>query len=272
MSKTETGYEECIVTYLDILGFRSMLESQTPREIAQTLEEFRWITKPSKLESKREPKEVGEESVVRVEIISDAIVRARTTKAMYQGGYLFWELLDLLHIQCSCINSGVIVRGALTIGELHLGDDLRGPVFGPALVKAYEMERDAVVYPRIVVETAVLDRLHNDPTMYDEGRTLDQELEHIDELLTEDHSGLWYIDYLSAVESECDDYNQYLRFLESHKTLVEKGLKSSKGDLKVRKKYDWLRSYHNELVGAKADSCYPYVRERLQSLLLAEDA
>ena len=33
VSKAESGYEECIVTYLDILGFKSMIESQTPGEI-----------------------------------------------------------------------------------------------------------------------------------------------------------------------------------------------------------------------------------------------
>lgn len=40
MTKAEAGYEECIVSYLDILGFRSMLGSGPPEKIAQALARF----------------------------------------------------------------------------------------------------------------------------------------------------------------------------------------------------------------------------------------
>ena len=250
MSKAEAGYEECIVSFLDILGFRSMLESVPPEKIAQALATFRRASWPDGLEAERAPEERGEDSVVRVEIVSDAIVRARTTKARYQGGYLFSELLDLMHIQIVCIANGVTVRGAVTIGDLHLGADLRGPLFGRALVRAYEMESEEVVFPRIAVEEAVLDRLRNDPTMRREGHTLEEELEFYDGLLAEDPSGLRYIDYLSAARGECEDYGEYVQFLEYHKTLVENGLDGSEGSPKVRRKYNWLRNYHNERVPA----------------------
>ena len=124
-----TGYEECIVSFLDILGFRNMLENENPGKIARFLEVFRKESIPDETESTREPNKIGEESVVQVEILSDAIVRARTMEAKYPGGYLFWELLDLLRIQIACIEHGVVVRGAVTVGNLYLGDDLRGPVF-----------------------------------------------------------------------------------------------------------------------------------------------
>ena len=168
----------------------------------------------------------------------------------------------------------------MTIGELHLGDALQGPVFGPALVKAYEIESKKVVYPRIALEEDVLDRLHGDPTMRREGHTLEQELEYFDVLLARDPSGLWYIDYLRAAEPECDDYCEYMLFLKSHKTLVKEGLESSKRNLKVSQKYEWLRNYHNERVRAEAEKFDPYawdedcecfVHDVLESLLLTKD-
>ena len=280
MTKAETGYEECIVSFLDILGFRNMLGSAHPGEIAEALGTFRAASSPDGLEAKRAPEERGKNSVVRVEIVSDAIVRARTTKARYQGGYLFWELLDLLHIQIACIANGVTVRGAVTIGDLHLGADLHGPVFGPALVRAYEMESEEVVFPRIAVDEAVLDRLRSDPTMRREGHTLEQELEFYDKLLEEDASGLRYIDYLGAALGECEDYGEYMQFLEYHKTLVENGLIGKGLKPKVRRKYNWLRNYHNKRVRAEAVKFEPnewseehecVIRDVLESLLLTKD-
>ena len=185
-----TDYEECIVSYLDILGFRSMLEKDAPGEIAGLLEVFHEESMPNESESTREANNKGEKSVVRVEILSDAIVRARTRGGPYQGVLLFWELYNLLQIQLACIVHGVAVRGAVTVGKLHLGDELRGPIFGPALVRAFEMESSEVVFPRIAVDEVVLTQLQTDPSIHREGYTYEQEIKFCDGLLAEDLSGL----------------------------------------------------------------------------------
>lgn len=255
-----TGYEECIVSYLDILGFRDMLREEAPEKIAEVLEVIRTASSPDKRESTRKPSEIGEDSVVQVEILSDAIVRARTMEAKYQGGFLFWELLDLLHIQIACIAYGVAVRGAVTIGDLHLGDDLRGPVFGPALVRAFEMESSEVVFPRIAVDEMVLSRVQTDSSMHKEGHTHEQEMKFYDNLLAEDLSGLRYIDYLDAARVESEDYGEYVEFLRRHKALVEKGLEASDiSSPKVRRKYNWLRNYHNKQVRVETEKHEPGV-------------
>ena len=255
-----TGYEECIVSFLDILGFRSMLEEKAPEEIAEMLEVFRTASLPDGRESKREPDEKGEDSVVRVEILSDAIVRARTMEAKYQRGFLFCELHDLLQIQLTCVEYGVVVRGAVTVGNLHLGDNLRGPLFGPALVRAFEMESSEVVFPRIAVDEMVLSRLQTDSSMHRDGHTYEQERKFCDDILAEDLSGLRYIDYLDAARMECADYGEYVNFLEQHKALVEKGLEVSEiSSPEVRRKYNWLKNYHNKQVRVEAEKYKPGV-------------
>ena len=273
----ENGYEECIVSYLDILGFRSLLCTAQPAEIARIMRVFRKASSPNEAEAHRKSDEKGKESVVRVEILSDAIVRARTTEARYRGGFLYSELIDLFYTQIACIKNGVAVRGAVVIGGVHLGDDLRGPVFGPALVRAYEMESQEVMFPRIAVEETVLDRLRSDSSMRREGHTLEQEWAFIDYLLAEDQSGLRYIDYLGVAPHECGCYCEYMEFLERHKILVEKGLEGSGSSAKVRRKYNWLRNYHNRHVRAEADrfepnfwldECDCVVRDVLESLFL----
>lgn len=262
-----SGYEECIVSFLDILGFRNLLESAQPSEIANTLAIFPKASLPHEKESKRKPEQIGYESRVRVEIVSDAVVRARTMAARYRGGHLFWELLDLLHIQIACVANGIAVRGAVTVGALHLGDDLGGPVFGPALVRAYEMESKEVVFPRIAVDEAVLDRLRSDESMRRDGHSLEQELEYYNELLDEDQSGLHYIDYLRAARAECEDYDEYTLFLEHHRDLVERVQGSGVHNPKVRRKYTWLRNYHNRRLRAESEKHGHPVRDKLNSLL-----
>jgi hypothetical protein len=49
-------------------------------------------------------------------------------------------------------NAGFLVRGAITVGPLVHDVDV---IYGPALIAAYELERDIAVYPRIVVEENV---------------------------------------------------------------------------------------------------------------------
>ena len=237
-----------------------MLKKEAPGKIAKFLEVIRTASMPDESESTRELNKKGEESVVRVEIVSDAIVRARTMEAKYQGGYLFWELLDLLHIQITCIAHGVAVRGAVAIGNLHLGDDLSGPVFGPALVRAYDMESNEVVFPRIAVDEMVLSRLLTDSSLHKEGHTLEQEMKFCDDLLAEDLSGLRYIDYLDAARTEFEDYGDYVGFLQRHKALVKKGLEFSDSiSPKVRRKYNWLRNYHNKQVRVEVQKFEPGV-------------
>lgn len=265
-------YEECLVSFLDILGFRSMLKNEAPGNIARFLEVIRKASMPDESESTREPNNKGEESVVQVEIVSDAIVRARTINANYQGGYLYWELLDLLHIQIACIAHGVAVRGAVTIGDLHLGDDLSGPVFGPALVRAYEMESDEVVFPRIAVDETVLSRLQTDPSLRRDEHTLEQEMEFCDELLAEDLSGLRYIDYLGAARGEYIEYGDYVEFLQRHKALVNKGLVvSNSTNPKVRRKYNWLRNYHNKQVYVVLEKLEPGVMDEEYGIIFYDE-
>jgi hypothetical protein len=39
--ETDPDYEDCLVTYIDILGFRSLLNTRSGAEIRQSLSKFR---------------------------------------------------------------------------------------------------------------------------------------------------------------------------------------------------------------------------------------
>lgn len=241
-------YEDCIVSFVDVLGFRSHLNSKTPTEIAALLNVLRSATSTeTPVGPERRMKDYRMISEVVIENISDAVVRIRTIQTQYQDGAFFHELMDLLHGQIDCISQGVLIRAGVTIGEMHIGLDGDGPVFGPALVRAYDLESGEVIFPRIAVEETAIERFENDPSLWREGNSLEEEKEFVDRLITTDDAGLCYIDYLRASEAELDSFENYLDFLTSHRHLISEGL--SAGPTKgVLRKYRWLQNYHNKVV------------------------
>ena len=249
---TDPDYEECIVTFIDLLGFRDLLNRRTAADIRQILNTFRREAEPYDPGLPSDPSRRGITSEVKMEVVSDAVVRARTIHSRYPDGALFRELMELLFIQAACVHQGILLRGALTIGYVHVGEELEGPVFGPGLVRAYEMEDREAVYPRIIVEEAVMERFANDETLWREGHSRSDEAEYVAHLLKTDDAGLSFVDYLGAFQTEVDHYGQYVELLARHRQLVERGLSEvSRRD--VRRKYAWLKNYHNRQVSHDMD-------------------
>ena len=251
--QADPGYEECIVSFIDILGFRDLLDRNSAAEIRKILHIFHQHSEPYDDRESMDSEERRLMSAVKMEIVSDAIVRARTIHTDYKDGALFHELLDLVFVQSLCINQGILLRGALTIDYVHVGEDLEGPVFGPGLVNAYLMEAREAVYPRIIVDEAVTKRFAKDKALWKEDHTKVQETRYVAHLLKSDEAGLGFIDYLGAIKSEVDHYAEYLEFLERHSTLIRRGL-SAASRRDVRRKYAWLRNYHNEQVKNEMDT------------------
>lgn len=244
----DPDYEVCLVTFFDILGFRALLGRQSAAEIRETMSRFRRLSKGADVAPVRRMKEARVQSQVLAEIISDAIVRVRTTETQHQDGALIWEIIDLLHIQIECIDKGILLRGAMTVGEMHIGLQLDGPVFGPALVEAYEMEEREVIYPRIAIHDRLIAEHTANNTLWREGTDFAEEKRHLDRLLRRDEAGMYFIDYLSASFDEMDaGFAGWCAFMERHRSLVLSGLQSQT-NFAVRRKYSWLRNYHNIVI------------------------
>ena len=244
---TDPGYEDCLVTFFDILGFRNLLNTKSSAEISEFLSVFRQSSQTEDIVPATRSDEVRLHSEVTAEIVSDAIVRVRTTETQYHVGALYWELLDLLHIQIDCLNAGILVRGAMTIGPMHVGTNFEGPVFGPGLVQAYEMEGREVIYPRIAVHEDVIARHQNDESLRREDHSLEDDEKYLSGILIEDEAGLQSIDYLRASFYEFETYTDWLLFLGGHKRLIETGLAENTNAV-VRRKYNWMKIYQNTVI------------------------
>lgn len=240
------GYEPCIVSFIDVLGFRDLLATRHAHDIRDILLQLREFTAPIEESATRRVKDARLLSRAFADSVSDAVVRVRVFDTQFSDGAFFHELLDLLHAQVQCIGNGVVIRAGVAIGDAHVGLDGKGPVFGPAMVRAYEIETHEAIHPRIVVDQAAYQRFLNDERLRKDGHDLDDEVRYVNRLLRIDADGTRFIDYLGASESEFDDPAGYLLFLERHAVLVREKLATTSGN--IRAKFEWLAAYHNSVI------------------------
>lgn len=64
----------------------------------------------------------------------------------------------LIKLQTKLITQGILVRGAISFGELF-SDDTHNIVVGPGLINAYRLEAKAI-YPRIIIDRKIIPLLY----------------------------------------------------------------------------------------------------------------
>lgn len=146
-----------------------------------------------------------------------------------------------------CVNNGVLIRAGVTVGKAHVGLNGEGPVFGEAMARAYRIESEEAVFPRIVIDEGAYQAFLDDERLRSEDNDFDEEREYVDRLLKVGEDGTRYIDYLRGVSREVDDEPSYYDFILRHARLITNGLATTTG--RTRRKYVWLSRYHNEVVG-----------------------
>ena len=231
------NYEEYIVTFLDILGFRELIRSRSAEEVDQIIK----LTRRHAADEEGEQRELG----LRTVAFSDSVIRMR--KASETSG-LHFELMDLLHAQAGLLSYGVLVRGGIALGKVFQEDDR---IFGPAFVEAYELESKVAVYPRVVVAPKLLGALVRGALPM--AHVLEDELGYVMETLAVGDDGIYSIDYLRAFKWELDEPEHYPDFLAAHRKVVaDMGATIRDGSgapSSLELKANWLARYHNAVVG-----------------------
>lgn len=247
------NYENRIVAFIDILGFKDLLDKTVDKDendvegyIDSINDAYRvirnaWdldaeISKPTVL-SKLVEKENKKKKKV-VTIFSDTIVVSFLQNAPSE---IFFTLIEIKWMIMNLVNRGILCRGALSFGKLIHTDK---NIFGPALVEAYITESKAALYPRIIISRELIQLAgkytanHHSP---------EEEVEYVNDLLKKDGDGMYYIDYFLGAQSELDDPEyDFPEYLSKMGDFVRKGLRSRRPDVKI--KYMWMREKINEVI------------------------
>lgn len=245
-------YKDSLVVFLDILGLTDSIketenDQSKARPIADMLAEVREITKIINTGAKASWK-----TKFTAHSFSDSIIIS--CPRISRNTFIYMAHI-IATIQFATMRRQFFLRGGISAGG-HF--ESGGVAFGPALVRAYEMEKRSI-WPRVLIDPIVLKKL-----------TPEIVRAALASYVSQDENGLCYFDYLHLLmvqqslllekEQLTEDEISRLDFAEplrKHKhcllTAVEK--------LKANARFDLLPKYH-----AVANYHNRYVKEVYQDL------
>lgn len=205
---------------LDVAGIHSALRA-IDRTIKHSDPSFGGVAKSSK----------------QVTQFSDSVV---VSYLMGERSAVFDMLYDISFLQIELIQRGVLVRGAITIGQLFHDDNT---IFGPALVEAAELEKLAL-YPRVILHQEVIDKGKRNHALH---HASDDEEKYIRAFLAQDLDGMYFIDYFKPdpglFDEGLDGVYEYLLSLRE----IVKRLSYLTRNPSLRLKHSWMRQKFNEV-------------------------
>lgn len=245
MTKTVTApiaYEERLCLFLDILGFKAMIDESFKEPGKAPKGSGRLMTVPrihgalSKIGSAMNFSIPGLsdklKSSKRVSQFSDSIV---VSYSLAERGAVFDMLYDIYLLQIQLIQRGFLVRGAISIGNLFHDEQI---VFGPALVEAAELEKLAM-YPRVILGPEILQL-----GMVDIHGDLDHTVKSLVKL---DLDGMYFIDYFGISPGEFDDdWDDLVQYFIELRDVIKRTSYLTRS-MSIKVKHLWMRQKFNEI-------------------------
>lgn len=204
-------WEYGAVSFIDILGFSSIVGDDARKLNPKNLERIN--------DGLNEVRQTSRDSNVEIILFSDSIVLS----TRLENSSIVNMLEDSIAVQRSLITRGILTRGGIAFGK-HYQDEKT--LYSEALIKAYNIETKYAKFPRIVIDSDLLDWITND------NDTTTEQAQKICDLSICDKDGYSFLDYLSPDLLECS-----LQILNSsHSSITNPS---------ILEKYHWLDSYHN---------------------------
>ena len=247
-------YAARIIAFLDVLGFGNLVENSkdNPKEILniyECLNTAKQIAQQWSQPRVRLNRELRESlKKFNYHTFSDTITMSCPYNSLDD---LFLMIIWLMFFQyVMLIQRNIFVRGAIVYGKLY--DDTTH-IFGPAMNKAYKLEKEKAIWPRVVVDDSIL-------TILTEEERSALRITHFEE----DDIGTVYLNYLQTLfqifaRQQMPTMRVLLNFdpiklLRNHRNLVMRTVQQAKTIVDseerghVANKLGFLVEYHNGVV------------------------
>ena len=255
-------YSKHFVCFLDILGFKNLIANSTSLneigEIGHLLGYFKYFHEKFnnadandilRFTTKEKTTKIELNLKLKTSFFSDSIILSfevvEFRQDLMQLYYIINQIAELaFEVTLYC---GRFMRGGLTYGDLYHENDV---CFGPALIEAVQLEKDAV-YPRISVAPKVIDYTSGDfPLKHlniEQDRRMKRTFAYIQrEILSTDLTGqipIHYIDFLWRYLPESEAIANRL------KDVILTQLNKDYDDY-IMRKYVWFANCYNFLLGS----------------------
>lgn len=144
----------------------------------------------------------------------------------------------LSHIQYTFIKSKIFVRGAISVSDLYMDENI---VLGPALIESYNLETKKAINPRIILSDDVVKIVKEHINYYADRKHSPQNKEYLVDI-----DGVHFINYLFILFYDYGYPTDYIfKEIMQHKNVIEECLTEHIDDYKLFEKYSWVAKYHN---------------------------
>ena len=231
------NYEDRIVLFLDILGFKKIIEETLEKDIevvtktTHLAESLMEMTKNAIRGSNKTSRVVSQ--------FSDSIVISFLEDDITELKNLFSIINQLV---AKLLAQGYYCRGAISYGKLYHKNNI---VFGPALVDAYETESQAALYPRIILDHSIVElmKFNYSLKLNHEYRKILFE-EDVKLYLSIDSDDKFYINYFTGAMLFFEGEKLSEIYSSLRKDIIN-GLRFKSPSIKI--KYGWMKNKFNKI-------------------------
>lgn len=224
MNNNQKKTSRHIVAFIDILGAKFYMEKNQDEYLKIIHEIFEDVTREIEIINavKIEKDTVQEilRNKIKIKIFSDNILLAIDIEKKEKCKICFdivklYLLNFVAMLQWRFAWEGIMIRGGIVLGQLY-SDNIM--VWGDGLQRAYELESNNAIYPRVIVSDEIV-RL-SQPGAY-----------------PCDSDGVYYMDFISHLHIEKSQEKE-IYLIASYYDDVE-----SEKNIKVRQKKQWFKNY-----------------------------
>lgn len=237
-------YKKRYVAFLDVLGFKNLVLKRSDKQLKDYLDIVE-----SSLE---EIKEIDGKSIIDSIVVSDSVVLVmKCDRARIDRFRHFCVAIGL--IQSRLAVRGLWLRGAISMGDISFCNRLK-QIIGKPYITAYELEQTKAIYPRVILDTEIIEELDckdsqelirdiNDktfcnwsfPILYDPNQVPRAYRSNVNTV---------FIDYINPIigDSETSSPGSTRTLDEVIKTIED----NINADAKIAEKYRWLATYLRE--------------------------
>jgi hypothetical protein len=210
-------YRKGVISFFDILGFRNLIKVKKYSEMKDIMELFEKCVETGSRANNGKKE-------LKIYKFSDNISRVWVEKeAVERGPIIQGEIECILSIIFSLFLKKIFIRGGITVGAIEAS---KSTVYGGGLNRAYELENNIAVYPRVIIDPELIQGKNEDGFKY----------------LKKDLDGYFFVNYMERLVEFEDD------FLSVHKNIISEQLLNTNNDEKTLQKYKWLKEYHNNFI------------------------
>jgi hypothetical protein len=256
-------YENHIVAFVDILGFKEIIK-QSERSlkkmqlIFQTLEFLKKRESPNKwtlqlieIEDDFQNRPINNfdiKHLLACTSFSDSIVVSVKCNELNTNEIVSTLIANLSYIGAKLMTEGILLRGGITIGKLIHQNN--GILMGQALIDAYQLESNSAKFPRILISNKLIDQLNYPIDSKKQRFPYHQYLDRFDDGFVGFHQMIYF---QVLQNSNILDKKILKRELNKIRKTIINGLDSSFEHADTHLKYHWLKSEYEKLIITKIE-------------------